>query len=180
MSEIVTIKVIDCHEFEVYKSKYTLQKANLDKMKDEDELKILTHADGVLEFENYKMDGVFCGTPGIEKDDQGVNKYVWVIMDNSIPIILETGTVGKQLKRGSVTHTNLTGGADAYCGGEVWFDNESNKIWLSGGSSRYPVRNKEELQDIANWFSKCNYDVTDIGWDELQNKPARFLREIVD
>ncbi len=61
-------------------------------------------------------------------------------------------------------HTNLTGGANAYLGGEVWFLN-SNSLFLSGGSGRYPPLHEQQLDDAADVFESYGYSVTSLGWD---------------
>ena len=57
-----------------------------------------------------------------ERERTLLQKYLWVIAATSLPFIAEYADVAKDLKRGNVSHTNLTGGLEAHTGGEVWFE----------------------------------------------------------
>ena len=72
-------------------------------------------------------------------------------------------------------HTNLTGGATAYVGGEMWFSDGEN-LYLSGGSGRYPPINENHLNDAVKVFESYNYQVVSLGWDTRLNRAGRTLR----
>lgn len=64
----------------------------------------------------------------------------------------------------SPKHTNLTGGGEAYLGGELWFFSVS-RIYVSGGSGRYPPADARQLADAVLVFETLDYDVESLGWD---------------
>lgn len=64
----------------------------------------------------------------------------------------------------SPKHTNLTGGGEAYLGGELWFCSVS-RIYVSGGSGRYPPANARQLADAVLIFETLAYDVESLGWN---------------
>ena len=59
------------------------------------------------------------GFPPSSSADDTTNRYLWVIDGQGIPYIIESpiAVIGHKLPK----HTNLTGGGDAYLGGEMWF-----------------------------------------------------------
>lgn len=97
-------------------------------------------------------------------------KYLWLIMDQEVRVIEENiQPIPK--------HTNLSGGENAYCGGEVWFTTP-NHIYFNGGSGRYTPRSKEELENIETALQYFGYDVVSFGWDDDLERPARSLRYV--
>jgi len=166
-------KVIENHLFDDYKSKYEKRPADLRRMEYSDEISQINE---VVELLYAPMESIEAGSPPIGSFGDGEKKYLWVVMEESVVILLEEGTEGRSLSRNRASHTNLTGNAEAYCGGELWFNEDSKEIWLSGGSSRYQPRNGEELQFIESWFKACAYNVTNFGWEEETGRPVRFLR----
>ena len=114
--------------------------------------------------------GVKCGAPPLTQ--HGVSKkYLWVIDTRGIPYVFEIdiALIGAVPK-----HTNLTGGGEAYLGGELWFASEST-LYLSGGSGRYPPRDATQLEEATNVFKSFGYDVTSLGWDYQEGKAKRYL-----
>ena len=70
-------------------------------------------------------------------------------------------------------HTNLTGGKEAYLGGEMWFAS-SSALYISGGSGHYRPENIRQLDEARLVFSSFNYAVTSLGWDDGSGYPKRF------
>jgi hypothetical protein len=99
---------------------------------------------------------------------------LWVIGPEKIPHALEF-LPDVAFHRGYLSHTNLTGGAPAHSGGELWFTTASS-IVINGGSGRYPPRSPEELEAVAAAFKGVGFQVASMGWDEEINAPARYLR----
>jgi hypothetical protein len=101
------------------------------------------------------------------QDEPKENTYIWLIIDSEIRFTLEEGPLGPRfrVKDDKVKHTNLSGGNDAHCGGEMWFISDS-EIWITGGSGRYPPSGAAELESIAEVFRSFGYEVTSAGWDE--------------
>ena len=102
-------------------------------------------------------------------------RCLWVVRSKDVPFIRERVSVSPPLHSGVCKHTNLTGGQDAHCGGEVWF--VSNKrLVLNGASGRYPPRKAAELEEIAIAFQAAGYEVWCMGWDSETDEPVRVAR----
>lgn len=121
---------------------------------------------------NAPATDVELGCPPRGTREKGSARYLWVIDDTGIPYIFE---IRYPLLENTVPkHTNLTGGAPAYMGGELWFFT-SESIYFSGGSSRYAPRNAEHLDDAATVFEDYGYEVYCLGWDPEEDKALRGL-----
>lgn len=82
-----------------------------------------------------------------------MSKYIWVIAQESVPFVKECGPACL------FKHTNLTGGEKAYCGGEVWFAS-AERLYLNGGSGRYPCEDNEDLlESVTNFYLDIGYAV---------------------
>lgn len=158
-----------------YRDEYPERDPDQSKIKNNDEIRELTCADGLVEFPFPEFPNYFSGQPRRGINDTASNTYIWAIERDRIPVIIESCWVGNNLESGIVKHTNLTGGGKAHCGGEIWFT-DGHTFYLSGGSGRYPPRSRDELGKIVNIFESCGYKVTSLGWDDDNNMPARFLR----
>lgn len=119
---------------------------------------------------------VIFGSPPTNFGDSEATKYLWVIGEFDIPLVQEHGDYGKTLNNNRACHTNLTGGAPAYCGGEIWFESNT-KIFINGGSGRYPVESSEQLEDICKSLEDAEYQAHHMGWDEELNRPNRVWWE---
>ena len=107
--------------------------------------------------------------------NSGSNRYLWVIDRRGIPYILEQPlpeTDGIDPK-----HTNLTGGENAYLGGELWFS-DAQRLFLSGGSGRYPPVDANQLNDAVKVFESYRYGVTSLGWDFKNRRAWRYYRGV--
>ncbi|HUT54073.1 MAG TPA: hypothetical protein VM658_11845 [bacterium] len=103
--------------------------------------------------------------------------HLWVIDQSGIPYILEHALVTRPLQSGRVTHTNLTGGAPASCGGEIWFDPADEVlVYINGCSGRYGPDNSRKLEDAVEVVRQLGYNVPSFGWDSDADKPAKVLR----
>ena len=61
-------------------------------------------------------------------------------------------------------HTNLTGGGEAYVGGELWFAS-NDSLYVSGGSGRYPPIDSRQLEQAVGVFRHYGYEARSLGWD---------------
>lgn len=102
--------------------------------------------------------------------DQGDPPYLWVIDPRGIPYILEHPL--EILDGSRPKHTNLTGGREAYVGGELWFG-DTLKIFVSGGSGRYGPESPEQLEDAVSVFETFGYVVRSLEWDPQLGKARR-------
>lgn len=101
-------------------------------------------------------------------------RYLWLITETDILISLERGETGRKTSRGRLAHTNLSGGALAHAGGELWISGDS-RIWLTGGSGRYPCQSATELDVVVSVFRAAGFVVCAGGWDAVANRADRSL-----
>ena len=101
-----------------------------------------------------------------------LNRYLWVINYAGIPFIQEISipALNGQMPK----HTNLTGGRPAYIGGELWFETCA-RVFVSGGSGRYPPDGARQLADAVGVFESYRYTVTSLGWNAEIDKARRVL-----
>jgi len=176
---ILSINKLSCRlkKMDIYRKAYTLRFPDEIKIRNDDEKRLLTTADGVDNLENKINSRQYCDPPKTKDENrESKGKYIWVIMQMNTPMILEYAAAGDTLESKRVTHTNLTGGKAAYCGGEVWFNNGGNDIYVSGKSGRYPARSLEELNEVCKALGRIGYNVINLGWDEDINQASGYLR----
>jgi len=99
--------------------------------------------------------------------------HLWAVTDVNVSYANENCPFGRSLESARLTHTNLTGGGEAYCGGEVLIV-EEGMIVLNGKSGRYPVRSAEQMNAVAKAFSKAGYNVWSMGFDAETAMPLPF------
>lgn len=117
--------------------------------------------------------------PAARPGDPNDARHLWVILADSVPVILETAPDVRPppLSLGVAKHTNLTGGDPACCGGEIWLDGaDSNQLYVNGGSGRYPARTPEQLDDAVRVFEGFGYSVRSAGWSYENDWPERTFR----
>ena len=86
--------------------------------------------------------------------------YLWVIDQNGLKILLEA-TPNLASERGIVCHTNITGGAPALQGGELWFG-EDSKLYLNYQSGRYGAATDVQRQAVLDYFAAVGYEVVSL------------------
>lgn len=161
--------------FQQYRNDFAARDPDLSRQRSADELQAITKADGLLELSMAPAPNVITGYPPKACDESLDCKYLWVVCTDTVPYALELGDNRNFLRRGYLSHTNLTGGEPAHAGGEMWFIN-SETLVFNGASSRYQPRSPQELDSLARAFKQCAYKVAHMGWDEGCGKPARILR----
>ncbi len=134
----------------------------------------LQEKDGLRFLQFAPATGVSTGTPPRSLKDRSTNRYLWVIDKDGIPYIIESRVPVIDSKP---KHTNLTGGGDAYLGGEVWFKSFSS-LYVSGGSGRYPPRDVRQLEKAGQVFESFGYAVIPLGWDYGTGRAKRYLEEL--
>lgn len=92
-----------------------------------------------------------------EIEDGQVNdsKYLWVIDENRLTIILEN-TPNEIAERGCVCHTNLTEGRKAIQGGELWFG-QDNEVYINNKSGRYGATTLSQRNAAIDYFWFVGY-----------------------
>ncbi len=102
--------------------------------------------------------------------------HLWVFDSQAIPYIFERAPVADTLESGVVKHTNLTGGGDASCAGELWVDPaDDNLIYINGCSGRYGPRTREQMDCTVEVFDQLGHKVRSFGWDDDANMPEKVL-----
>jgi hypothetical protein len=101
--------------------------------------------------------------------------YLWVIEPSQVLCMKELAPIGQTLSQGKVKHTNLTGGAPACSGGEMWFS-AGDVIYVSGSSGRYGPSSADELLESAHVFKRKEYKTCCLGWDDGIGRPAQNYR----
>jgi hypothetical protein len=138
-----------------------------------DELKQMTAEDGLQDFDlSAGKTALISEIPRVA-DARG-NIYLWAVTADRVPYAAEEVAYGKTLQTGRIKHTNLTGGSEAHCGGELWFLSES-EILVGGDSGRYGPNSPDELADAALAFKSVGYRVASLGFDEDTGYSARIL-----
>lgn len=102
-------------------------------------------------------------------------KYLWVVTPTEVVFALESGPAGKATSRKRLAHTNLTSGAAAHSGGELWFADKTRLVF-SGASSRYRPRSAAEMEELRSSFESAGYKPFSLGWSEELNAPRRVWR----
>lgn len=100
--------------------------------------------------------------------------HLWVVRQEDVVYAAENCEFGRRLETGVIKHTNLTGGAPAFVGGEVMFF-EGQTIVINGKSARYPVASSADLDAIALAFKRSGYTVWSMGFDEEAGRPFPFI-----
>ena len=135
-----------------------------------DELVALDLPDYVREW----IDGVGAAkgaTPLI--DTKPLGTYLWVVRTDDVVHAREDDPAGAKLESKVIKHSNLTGGADAHCGGELLFLGES-VIALNGASGRYGPNSATEMAAVARAFRSSGYGVWSYGFSEETMTAYRF------
>ena len=84
------------------------------------------------------------------------------------------GGFGMSLESGVIKHTNLTGGAPAFSGGELLFLDPQTVV-VNGCSGRYGPRSAQELDLVVQAFANSGYGVWSMGFDDEVNRPSPFV-----
>lgn len=165
---------------EIFVQKYPADLPDLRNVVDVNvELELLTETEGVCDLPRCPAAGVRVTEPPTrEKAKTTKSLYLWVVSDSPartrIACELDSRAVNEKRKR--ICHTNLTGGAAACGGGELWFATQDT-LYLCGLSGRYRIRSAEKLKDVADMFVRYGYKVCSLGYNNKQGKPRRSYRE---
>ena len=88
------------------------------------------------------------------------NKYLWVIDKDGLKIVRENQEYLAAIERRQPSHTNLTGGCDAYSAGEVWFLG-NGKVRLNAASRAYGQGH------ITMPLTELEYQLSVDVWEEI-------------
>ena len=125
----------------------------------------MSRSDGLREFGTPEAQPHVVAAAPTSRGQAVVGRHLWVIGLTDMPYAIEECEFGRGLETGIIKHTNLTGGADAHCGGEAWFLADDTVI-INGSSGRYGPVNKAQLDAAALAFKACGYKVASMGFDD--------------
>ena len=137
------------------------------------EFEKLDASHGLRALQPAPAQSVCFGRPRVSIEDPGKHTYLWVIDDLGIPYIIDRPFL--HLNGAHPKHTNITGGADAYLGGEIWFK-DSITLFLSGSSGRYPPMHETQLNDAVQVFESYGYRIMSLGWNFGNGQAERIYR----
>ena len=87
-------------------------------------------------------------------------RYLWIIDALGLKILLES-IENPYSSRRKMVHTNITGGANALQGGELWFS-EEGKVYINNRSGRYGANTLKQREAILEYFRAIGFDVEQI------------------
>lgn len=159
-------------DFDGFRRIYPLRPYPAERIRNEGELHQLTAEAGLMSF---PRDAMRCELSQPPRSQSARGKlYLWVIAANDVSFALESVPYGQILETGVIKHTNLTGGADAHSGGELWFLTES-RLLLSAASGRYGPKSEQEMIDAALAFKNEGFEVASLGFDDDTGYPCQLL-----
>jgi len=142
--------------------------------KHKDELKPMQASDGLQSVLEHSMDGLPTGNAAPQvTDEMKKEAHLWVVREEDAVHAPEYCDFGNALAEGRIKHTNLTGGAPAYSGGElIWIGDR--EVLVNGCSGRYGPTNAEEMIAAARAFAIAGYRCWSTGYDEGTGFCFRF------
>lgn len=161
-------------DFAAFRGTYPLREPVQACIRNDGELVQLTRAEGMLQFpEDVTNVAVELSSIPRSYSDRG-KLYLWVVAANDVPFALESVAFGQTLETGKIKHTNLTGGAKAHCGGELWFVSQ-DELLLSASSGRYGPQSEQEMANVVEAFKNEGFQVASLGFDEDTGEPCTVL-----
>ena len=159
-------------ELDSFRERHRLQHPSL--RVDNMERKQLDKKNGLRLLESAPATNVLTGQPPLSQNESGCYRYLWVIDAKGIPYIIESPitAIGCLMPK----HTNLTGGTEAYLGGEMWFASQES-LYISGGSGRYPPEDEQQFKEAVEVFESFNYAVRSLGWDNEAGRAKRYAQD---
>lgn len=158
--------------FDSFRRQFAAKPCNMDLVMNQEELIRVGEEQGRMSWIDGL--GVPAGTPtppDIDQDDPGLK--LWVVDPEDVPYVLERNSFGAGLETGMLKHSNLTGGSEAHCGGELVMV-ANNVVALNGSSGHYGPRSRREMEALASTFRASGYGVWSYGYDEGTNRPLNF------
>lgn len=144
-------------------------------IRNQGEVQLMRKEDGL----NHLDDGQVPNDQGIRTEPRLIEqseqerRHLWVVRTEDVVHAEESCSFGKSLPTGSIKHTNLTGGAPAYAGGELL--HLDGTIVVNGRSGRYGPRSAEEMDAVALAFKRSGYLVWSMGYDIEADFPFPFV-----
>lgn len=134
----------------------------------EDQLRQMVPEDGLVDLELRLADGLkefpTVAEEPRDEDAAKVSKVLWVVGAADAPVALELCDWGRRLESKAVKHSNLTGGAPAHSGGELWIV-EGEGVVVNAGSGRYGADDEPELDAFVEVLRSMGLRVASMGFD---------------
>lgn len=156
--------------FDRFRNQCAAKQCNMSRVINDDELVQLDASDGLQLWDD--------GAGAAKGDAPLINPrppatHLWVVRVEDVVHAREDCEFGAALKSKVIKHSNLTGGADAHCGGELLFLGDS-VIALNGASGRYGPSSAAEMTAVARAFRASGYGVWSYGFSEETMTPFKF------
>lgn len=159
--------------FDIFRSQFAAKPCDMALVRNDDELILVTPENGRMRWQDGPgVSSEQSAPPSIDQNDPMLK--LWVVDSDDVPYVLERNAFGANLETGRLKHSNLTGGADAHCGGELVIV-AKNVVAINGSSGRYGPNSRRELDAVVAAFRASGYGVWNFGYDEGSNRPLNFL-----
>ena len=133
-----------------------------------DELVQMSAADGMVDIEAAGA-AALSGLPEVRTaprdwEAAAAGRWLWVVGGSDFTSADEFGPWGASRTSGCVKHSNLTGGAPAHSGGEIWRIKDKGLL-LNAASGRYGAEGEAELNGVVDVLRSLGFAVGSMGFD---------------
>lgn len=153
-----------------FRNQYSAKQCNMSRVANDEELVQLDASNG-LQLWVDGAGGTTDSLPTIEPNPPAT--HLWAVRIYDVVHAREDCSFGTTLESKVIKHSNLTGGADAHCGGELLFMGE-DVVALTGGSGRYGPSSAAEMTAVAQAFRASGYGVWSYGFSEETMTAYKF------
>lgn len=112
--------------------------------------------------------------PEILLDEDRSRARLWVVGVDEVVHALKTGKFGLTRGRSELKHSNLTGGDEVFCAGELIILDESTVV-VNGDSGRYGPRDASEMDIVLRAFAESGHRTYTTGYDGDANIPLPLI-----
>lgn len=134
----------------------------------DDELKQMVTKDGMLDLEAFSLprleELVAVAEPPCLREQAPVGRFLWVVRSGDAPFALEKCRWSSELETKMIKHSNLTGGAPAHSGGELWVVHHQG-VLVNANSGRYGANTAMELSAFVEALRGLGFQVASMGFD---------------
>lgn len=138
-----------------------------------EEHRLMTEEDGLQIILCVDCEGLGDEEPPQITTTMLLERVLWAVRTDEVVAAYEICAFSLAMPSGKIKHTNLTGGGDAYAGGEL-LHLSGESIIVNGCSGRYGPRNEAEMQALERAFHASGYKVWSMGYDKDAGRPYYF------
>lgn len=140
----------------------------------DDELKQMHSIDGMLDLEacglsQLEASGGVAEPPSL-REQASEGRFLWAVRSMDAPVALEECAWGHGLETKRIKHSNLTSGAPAHSGGELWVIQHQG-VLVNANSGRYGADTPKELGAFVEALRELGFRAASMGFD-LDNPVA--------